>query len=157
MTTGAFEILEYDPRFRAAFRNLNLEWIERYFEVEPSDLEVLDDPEGAILDSGGTVFVACEGQTVAGVCALINEGDGVFQLAKMAVAPAFQGRGIGRLLANAVIERARAIGAEELELFTNDVLNPAMSLYRSLGFIQVPLEGAEHKRSNVRMILRLKA
>jgi putative acetyltransferase len=73
------------------------------------------------------------------------------------VAPAFQGRGIGRLLANAVIERARAIGAEELELFTNDVLNPAMSLYRSLGFIQVPLEGAEHKRSNVRMILRLKA
>ena len=149
------EIRDYEPRYRAAFRDLNLEWIIRYFEVEPSDVEVLENPEPAILDRGGSIFVACEGSTVAGVCALMNAGDGVYQLAKMAVSPAFQGRGIGRLLAEAAIDRARSIGAREVELFTNDMLLPAMSLYTSLGFRQVPVGGAGHRRSNVRMVLSL--
>ena len=149
------EIREYERRFQEAFRDLNLEWILKYFEVEPSDVEVLENPQPNILDPGGSIFVACEGSTVAGVCALMKEGDDVYQLAKMAVAPAFQGRGIGRLLANAAIDRARTVGASEVQLFTNDMLLPAMSLYRSLGFRQVPVEGAGHKRSNVRMVLSI--
>jgi GNAT superfamily N-acetyltransferase len=147
------EIRDFEPRYHDAFRDLNLEWITRYFEVEPSDEQVLDDPQGQILEPGGFIFVACESDTVAGVCALMSKGDGKYQLAKMAVSPSFQGRGIGRLLGQAAIDRARLSGASEIELYTNDRLTPALSLYRSLGFRHVPHEGGEHKRSNVRMVL----
>jgi ribosomal protein S18 acetylase RimI-like enzyme len=72
------------------------------------------------------------------------------------VSPASRGKGTGRRLAEAAVARARAMGAERVELFSNTVLEPAISLYRSLGFVEVSLDNAEHMRSNIRMVLRLK-
>ena len=155
-TANQIRSVEYQPAHKDAFRDLNLDWIERYFEVEESDRTVLADPQGEIIDRGGFIFVALDGDTVAGVCALIPEVDGAFQLAKMAVSPWFQGRGIGRLLANAAIAHARARGAPHVGLYTNTILGPAMGLYRSLGFVEAPLEGAEHRRSNIRLVLDLR-
>lgn len=148
-------VVDYAPWHRDAFRDLNLEWIERFFAVEESDRLMLGDPEGTILDQGGFIFVALDGNSVAGVCSLVPAGAKSYQLAKMAVSPASRGRGIGRLLAESAIARARARGAERVELFSNTVLEPAISLYRSLGFVEVPLENAEHLRSNIRMVLTL--
>ena len=148
-------IVDYSPEYRDAFRRLNLEWIERFFAVEESDRTMLGDPEGTIIDRGGFVFVALDGDSVAGVCSLVPVGGRAYQLAKMAVSPESRGRGTGRRLAEAAISRARERGAERVELFSNTVLEPAISLYRSLGFVEVPLEGAEHARSNIRMVLTL--
>jgi ribosomal protein S18 acetylase RimI-like enzyme len=152
--TNALSVISFEPRHAAAFRDLNLEWIERYFVVELSDRELLDDPQREIIDRGGEIFVVEDSERVVGVCALIALEDGAFKLGKMAVSPAAQGRGLGRLLANAAIARARERNAPYVELFTNHVLGPAISLYESVGFRHVPMEKAEHERSNVRMMLR---
>lgn len=148
-------VVDYSPQHRDAFRDLNLEWIERFFAVEESDRTMLGDPESTILDRGGCIFVALDGDAVTGVCSLVPAGAKSYQLAKMAVSPASRGKGIGRLLAESAIARARERGADQVELFSNTVLGPAISLYRSLGFVEVPLENAEHLRSNIRMVLTL--
>ena len=149
---GAVRIVGYAPRYRDAFRDLNLEWIERDFTVEESDRVMLENPEDAIISRGGEVFVALDGDVVVGVCSLIPASSSSWQLAKMAVSPQARGRGIGRLLAQAAFDYAKSAGASQIELFTNTVLEPAMGLYRSLGFVEAPFEGAEHKRSNIRMV-----
>ena len=104
-------IVDYSPEYRDAFRKLNLEWIERFFAVEESDRTMLGDPEGTIIDRGGFVFVALDGNSVAGVCSLVPVGAKSYQLAKMAVSPESRGKGMGRRLAQAAISRARERGA----------------------------------------------
>jgi GNAT superfamily N-acetyltransferase len=56
----------------------------------------------------------------------------------LAVDPAAQGRGIGRLLALACVERARATGRSRLVLHTTTHMHGAHRLYRGLGFTRTP-------------------
>jgi putative acetyltransferase len=131
-------IREFEPGDEAAFRQLNEEWITRYFRIEAKDQEALADPQASILAAGGKIlFAIIEGQR-AGCCALILTGPGEFEVAKMAVTAAYQGSGIGRRLLGAVVEAARSAGARRLYLETNHALAPAIRLYESIGFRHVP-------------------
>ena len=148
-------IIDYQPNHRDQFRALNLAWITEYFEVEEPDRWQLDHPESHILATGGHIFIAEADGEVVGTCALLREDDTVFTLAKMAVAPHARGRGLGRALADAAIARARALGADRVELLSNTSLAPAIRLYRSLGFVEVPLPATDHVRANIKMALTL--
>ena len=70
--------------------------------------------------------------------ALVPVGDGVLELAKMAVADHVQGQGIGRLLMDAAVAKARALGARALYLESNSRLKPALRLYKQAGFRHLP-------------------
>jgi putative acetyltransferase len=118
----------------AAFRLLNEQWIERYFKIEAKDQSTLSDPRKTIIEPGGAILLATVNGLSVGCCALLRMSDHEFEVAKMAVAPEFQGRGIGRILLSATIEEARSLGATRLYLETNHVLKPAIALYESLGF-----------------------
>ncbi|HEU5171549.1 MAG TPA: GNAT family N-acetyltransferase [Gemmatimonadales bacterium] len=148
-------IVPYAPRWRTAFRDLNLEWITRYFEVEDGDRLVLDDPEGQILAPGGAILFALDGDEPIGTGALLPTGAHEFELVKMAVTPRAQGRGIGRRLCESLVTLARERGAHRVELLSQTTLAAAVSLYRSVGFVEIPLGEVPYKRSNVRMELRL--
>lgn len=150
------EILDYAPRHRHHFERLNKAWITRYFTLEPTDEEVLGDPERHILAHGGDVlFARLEGRIV-GTCGLKKEGDRRFELVKMAVADEAQGRGAGRKLLEAAIERTRALGADTLFLWTSSRLEAALALYRKSGFQQVePPEPSVYDRADVYMELAL--
>ena len=149
-------IVDYQPEHRQAFRQLNEEWITHWFVMEPADYKALDNP-GAILDNGGCILVACVQGKPAGVCALVKmNGHGYdFELAKMAVANDMRGKNIGWLLGNAVIERARQLGAAKLFLESNTILKPAISLYQKLGFKKVAGVPSPYARSNIQMELVL--
>ena len=125
-------------RFQAGdetvFRLLNEQWIERYFKIEAKDQSTLSDPRKTIIEPGGAILLATANGRSVGCCALLRISDHEFEVAKMAVAPEFQGRGIGRTLLSATIEEARSLGATRLYLETNHVLKPAIALYESLGF-----------------------
>jgi putative acetyltransferase len=151
-------IREFIPGDEIAFRQLNEEWISRYFVLESKDEEVLANPRRAILERGGRIFFAVrQGQTV-GCCALLAMGSGEFEVAKMAVAESSRRAGVGRSLLERVIAEARASGAIRLYLETNRKLAPAVRLYESLGFQHLPPARVVHSayaRADVYMELHL--
>jgi ribosomal protein S18 acetylase RimI-like enzyme len=150
------EIVDYRPGFAAAFKALNEAWITRYFRLEPKDEAVLGDPEGRIIAPGGRIVFVVEDGEAIGCCALMALPDGGFEVAKMAVAEPHKGRGLGRALMAACVERAQAAGAPRLYLETNSGLAPALGLYRSFGFQQItPAEPSPYARADVVMELRL--
>jgi putative acetyltransferase len=90
---------------------------------------------------GGEIFFARQGAIVVGTCAAIPLGDGQFELAKLCVTQAAQGGGLGRALAQAVVEFARARGADRVILVSSSQLAPALRLYESMGFRHRPFPG----------------
>ena len=84
-------------------------------------------PEGALL-------FAQEGQTVAGCVALRKLSGEACEMKRLFVRPPFQGRGIGRALAEQIIREGTRLGYRSMRLDTLDRLKEAMSLYESLGF-----------------------
>ena len=150
-------IVGWDRRYSEDFVRLNKEWIERYFRLEPCDLKVLSDPEGKIIKPGGEIFFALLGDKVVGCCALIHHAGNPerHELAKMAVSPVAQGRGIGTRLGEALVAYARAQGVRRLFLEANTRLEPSVKLYRRLGFRDVVDGHAAFDRCNLYMELDL--
>jgi len=156
LSMKSMEIVDYRPDLAGAFKALNEAWITRLFQLEPKDVEVLGDPAGKIIAPGGRIVFVLEAGEAVGCCALMAMPDGGFEVAKMAVAEAHKGRGLGRLLMAACVERAKAAGAPRLYLETNSALAPALGLYRSFGFRLVePAEPSPYARADVTMELRL--
>jgi putative acetyltransferase len=133
-------VREFQPADADAFFELNREWIQRYFWLEPADLEVLWQPQEAILDRGGSIFMAVRDGVRVGCCALLAMGPGEYELAKMAVAPAARRHGIGRRLMTMAIAKAERLGAARLYLESNAILPGAVALYESMGFRHLPPE-----------------
>jgi putative acetyltransferase len=143
-------------RHAADFRRLNLEWIERLFKVEAPDLEVLNDPVGSIIERGGMVFVALDGDAVVGTAAMIRVTPERYELAKMAVAATHQRRGIGELLGLACTAYAAENGISTVFLETNSSLDGAIRLCERLGFRHAPFPHAsDYARGDVYMELEL--
>jgi ribosomal protein S18 acetylase RimI-like enzyme len=150
------QIVDFQPELAPAFKALNEAWITRLFALEPKDVEVLGDPAGKIIAPGGRIVFVLDGGEPVGCCALMAMADGGFEVAKMAVADSHKGRGLGRLLMAACVERARAAGAPRLYLETNSALAPALGLYRSFGFRDVaPPAPSPYARADVTLELPL--
>ena len=60
-------VREFQPADAEAFFELNREWIQRHFWLEPADLEVLWHPQTAILDTGGHIFMAVRERRLRGL------------------------------------------------------------------------------------------
>jgi DNA-binding MarR family transcriptional regulator/GNAT superfamily N-acetyltransferase len=149
---SAVEIVPFERRYAADFKRLNVEWLQKYFRVEPIDEEVLSKP-ARILRDGGGIFLARYRGAIVGTCALLDAGDGRFELSKMAVTAGHQGLGIGRRLIEAVIAEYLSRGARELFLESNSKLTPAITLYESSGFVHAPRPAPSHyERSDVYMV-----
>jgi GNAT superfamily N-acetyltransferase len=147
-------VREFQPADADAFFELNREWIQRSFWLEPADLEVLWHPQEAIVDLGGRIFMAVRNGVCIGCCALIPMGPGEYELAKMAVTPTERRHGIGRRLIAAAIQKAERLGATRLYLETNHSLTGAILLYESMGFRHLPpsrVKPSHYTRADVYM------
>lgn len=131
----ALVVRGFQPGDEAAFRDINLEWIETFFAVEAKDREVLGDPQTSILDPGGAILLAVDGDKPVGVVALMVMGEDTVELAKMGVRPEARGKGAGRMLVAAAIAKARDMGMRRVYIETNSALGPALKLYREAGFL----------------------
>lgn len=152
----AIHIVPFTADRAAAFESLNREWIERFFRLEESDLKVLLDPQRQILDAGGQIFFAIDGDEPVGTVAAVRTAPDTFELAKMAVRPSHQGHGLGALLVRAAIDYATAAGATTMFLDTNSALTTAIRLYERHGFVHTPRPyPSSYERSNVYMELLL--
>ncbi|MDZ7934127.1 MAG: GNAT family N-acetyltransferase [Emticicia sp.] len=152
------EIIDLDPQNEAqklAFKQINYEWIEKYFKVEKGDLASLEEPEKYFLATGGVVLLACRGEEYLGTSALKSIENDAYEICKMGVSEAARGLGIGRIIGEAAINKAKAMGAKRLYLETNSSLTTAISLYIKLGFKQIENFTSPYERSNVAMELYL--
>ena len=145
------EIFPYNEKYHAEFRRLNLEWLDKYNLTESHDLLVLNDPAGTILDRGGYIWLAKAGDEIVGTAALMNEGDGIFELAKMCVAENWQGKGISRQLIETCLKKAKEIGAKKITLFSNHQLQTAIGLYEKYGFRHVEVKDSPFETADVKM------
>jgi len=147
-------ILEYRPEHQPWFEKFNRDWIEKYFWMEPIDIAVLQHPDEHILKKGGKILMATCDKEIAGTVALKFVEPGVYEFTKMAVDEKFRGQHVGLLLSEAAIIKARELGAHKIILYSNTVLVPAITMYRKLGFNEVPLDAA-YQRSDIKMELIL--
>lgn len=148
-------ILDYAPAYAPDFKRLNTEWIEKYFTIEEHDLEQLDHPQENIISQGGYILFAMYSNEIAGTCALIKTDPKEYELAKMGVTPLLRGKQIGKSLVIAAIEKAKTVGASRVWLESNRVLAPALSLYRNVGFVEVPITYSPYARADIRMEILL--
>lgn len=147
-------IVEYVASHQADFERLNKNWIEKYFWMEPVDFEVLSNPEEHIIKKGGSIFMAHYENETVGAVALKFVEPGVYEFTKMAVDEKFQGLKIGKQLAEVAIEKAKEKKASKIILYSNTKLVPAITLYRKLGFREIPVDGP-YQRSDIKMELVL--
>jgi putative acetyltransferase len=157
MPVDTVTVVPYREEFKAAFEQLNREWIEQYFELEEADRELFNHPEARILEPGGQIFFVLAGKEVVGTCAVVRHGPEEWEIAKMAIAAGVRGRGLGNRLMEAAILHAQESGARRIIIVSNTVLEPAIRLYRKHGFVPVPLSPEErYQRVNIRLVRELR-
>ena len=153
---GAVQIIPYKAEHAYHFERLNKAWIEKYFWLEETDKWVLENPHNAIISKGGVILMATYDGVVAGTVALKKVNDDVYEFTKMAVDEAYRRRGIAEALSYAAFEKARALGAKKIILYSNRVLTPAITMYRKIGFVEVPIEkDSVYERSDIKMEIDL--
>ncbi|MDG1653137.1 MAG: GNAT family N-acetyltransferase [Flavobacteriaceae bacterium] len=139
-----------------AFKSLNIEWLEAYFEVESYDELVLSNPQAEILDKGGSIFMVLkEGKTI-GTFAFLKKGEGLYEFSKMALTPKERGKGYGNLMMQFAIRYAEQHHWNSLILYSSTILKNSIYLYRKFGFKEVPIDpDIKYARGNIKMELEL--
>lgn len=158
-TPGPLRLREYDDALARHFHDINAEWIEAMFRLEPTDREVLENPRSRIVEPGGCIlFVEAPGLGIVGTCALQKTGPGAFELTKMGVRETARGLKAGEFLLEATIARAQRMGATKLYLLTNHICAAAIHLYEKLGFVHdagiMADYGARYERCDVAMLYK---
>ena len=128
--TGGEDLERIRDLFREYERDLPFDLSFQSFDRELAELP------GRYARPTGCMFLATWDGELAGCVALRQIGESVCEMKRLYVRPSLRGRGIGRALAEAIVEEARRIGYKRMRLDT--VLEPARSLYRSLGFHEIP-------------------
>ena len=149
------EIIPYESRYQPDFKRLNLEWLNQFNLTESHDLEILDDPEGTVLAGGGRIFLVREGDQIIATAGLWKENESTVELIKMAVDPAWRGRGISKQLLDTCLASARELGASKIILYSNSQLRTALGLYTRYGFTHVAVTDAPFVTADVKMELHL--
>ncbi|MGL5112632.1 MAG: GNAT family N-acetyltransferase [Flavobacterium sp.] len=147
------QIIPFSIENKEAIKTLNLEWLTRYFKVEPKDELVLSNPIEEIINKGGKIFYAKYNDEIIGTVSLLKINQDIFELSKMAITEKTQGLGIGKQLLNHVISEAKKMNSKKLILYSNRALKPALHLYTTFGFKEIPLESGIYDRADIKMEL----
>lgn len=106
----------------------------------------------------GCILLAKDSGNIVGCVALRSFKAAICEMKRLYVIPAYQGQGIGRLLAREVIAQARKVGYKKMRLDTIASMHAARALYGSLGFYRIepyrynPIEGTTYMELNLEVV-----
>ena len=96
----------------------------------------IKDIESSYFNRGGRFYVLeVENGSIIGAYGLYPMDEQTCELRKMYLDKAHRGKGLGKLLLEDALSKARQFGFERMVLETASVLKEAIALYRSYGFI----------------------
>jgi ribosomal protein S18 acetylase RimI-like enzyme len=124
---GADDVALVAALFREYADSLGVDLSFQGFEAEVAEL-----PSGYDL-----LLIARVGEAVVGCVGVRPQEGDACEMKRLYVRPAGRGLGVGRALALAAIERARAAGYGRMRLDTLPTMQAAHDLYRSLGFLEI--------------------
>ena len=104
--------------------------IDSMVERDMAHLEIFLPPHGRLL-------LATGGSQAAGIACMKRIREDVGEIKRMYVRPEFRGKGIGRVLLEALIAEAQQIGYAAIRLDSARFMKEAHSLYRSAGFQEI--------------------
>lgn len=90
--------------------------------------------EAIYINNNGEFFVTTVDDKVVGMGALCKVDDSTAEIKRMRVEPSLQGKGIGKLILDKLIEKARELGYKKLVLDVAEKQKGAQHLYESRGF-----------------------
>lgn len=144
MKAAAVKVVRADTREQIEqARKLFLEyaeWLGFSLCFQGFDKELAELPWEYASPAGRLLLAHAEGAGEPAGCVAMRPLNGsICEMKRLYVRPAFQGRGVGRALAEAVIAEARAIGYRRMRLDTvADKMQAAVAMYRTLGFREIP-------------------
>ena len=100
---------------------------------------------------GGAILVGYESSLPAGCIAIKNIDGKACEAKRLYIRPEFRGKGYARLLLNAMLDKSRELGFEEVRFTTKpEVMKTAYELYKRMGFEEL---GQEEGTASMRMVL----
>ena len=130
------ELAETVAIFREYAASLDVDLCFQNFEAELASLP------GDYAAPGGHLLLAYVDGALAGCGALrpLAEADyaNACEMKRLFVRPRFRGVGLGRIMAQALLDEARRAGYSAMLLDTLDDMESARELYASLGFVEIP-------------------
>lgn len=112
-------------------------WLGVDLCVQGLEKELRDLPGNYSPPDGRLILATDEGK-IAGCIAIRKIGPETCEMKRLYVRPAFRGRGLGRELANAIVEEARSIGYQKMRLDTLPrMMEQAVNMYHSFGFNEI--------------------
>jgi GNAT superfamily N-acetyltransferase len=102
------------------------------------DAEIAAGPPADLVPPNGVFLLARIDGRPAGIGGVRYLDSEIAEVKSMYVAPEFRGAGLGRRILSRLDEIAAEHGCRAVRLDTSDYLTPAVGLYRSAGYVEVP-------------------
>jgi N-acetylglutamate synthase-like GNAT family acetyltransferase len=148
------KIISHKEEFNKDFKEINYEWLEKYFTITELDKKAFNNPKKEILDKEGYIYLAIHNNTPIGSVALEKINDKQYALTRMGVKSEYQGKKVGQSLMKIAIEKCNELKLESVVLYTNQILINALNLYFQNGFKIVELDYVPYERATIKMKLK---
>jgi putative acetyltransferase len=131
--------------------SLNFDLCFQKFHEEIADLSLqYSEPTGCII-------LCYENEKSIGCVALRKFAEGICEMKRLYLRKEARGKGVGRILAEGIVEKAKEFGYKKMQLDTIETMKEAISLYKSMGFKEISSYRFNPVKGVIYMELELKS